>query len=227
MTRRYKVMFKIVNFKVNTLLLGLCFSLPAFAESLQQICSEVQEEVQEGDLVFVEIDNKLFDNVAMTQGHWASHVGVAMKDKGEWVVAEATIPVSKMTPLCKFVKKGYKTRVGVKRINGGLSEDEVYGLHEAAKQRMGILYHTGFKLKSKRQFCSKFVDQLFNQALGLRVGRIQNFRNLLDTTEDKNVIKFWRWWFFGNIPWSRDTLTPGSQYQDSNFQEVYYFSSTD
>lgn len=197
------------------------FSGAVSAQSLSSVCEEVRSFVNEGDLVFVEIDNKLFSKVAATQSHWASHVGVAMKQEGEWVVAESTIPVSKMTPLCEFLEKGIDTNIGIRRSRVALTEEEADRLHEAATQRMGILYHTGFKLHSRRLFCSKFVDQIYSQATQRNVGWIQTFEELLENTADPLVVRFWRWWFFGFIPWNRETLTPASQYLDPDFETIY------
>ncbi len=195
------------------------------AADLETVCSEVESHVKEGDLVFVEIGNKLFENVAKTQGHWASHIGVALKDQGQWVVAESTIPFSKMTPLCQFVKKGYQTHLTLKRYKKELSQNDLDRLHSAAIERMGILYHTGFKLHSNRLFCSKFVDQIFEQAIGINVGKTQTFKELLEKSPHPEVTNFWKWWFYGFIPWSRETLTPASQVQDNQFDEVFSYSA--
>jgi len=207
----------------QTIMAAVLFLLAgaAQAQSLSSVCEEVRAFVSEGDLVFVEIDNNLFTKVAQTQNHWASHVGVAMKHEGEWVVAESTIPKSKMTPLCEFLGKGIDSTIGVRRPNTELTDDEIIGLHEAAEERMGVLYHTGFKLHSKRLFCSKFVDQIYSQAANRNVGSIQTFDELLKHTEYPEVVKFWRWWFFGFIPWNRETLTPATQYLDPNFETIY------
>ncbi len=178
--------------------------------------------VKEGDLVFVEIGNDLFENVAKTQNHWATHVGVALRDsRGQWYVAESTIPVSKETPFCDYIKKGASTRVGVRRLKARLTESGVRALKVSARSKMGVPYHLGFKLYSTRQFCSKFVDQVYSEALGLRVGYEQSFRELMDETPYPEVEGFWRRWFLGRIPWSRLTVTPGSQYLDPRFVTVF------
>lgn len=210
---------------ITTFVFAFVVSLGVQAASLEEVCADLQSQVKEGDLVFVEIDSKLFDKVAKTQNHWSSHIGIAMKHEGEWVVAESTIPVSKMTPFCDFVDKGYNTRIAAKRFHRPLADEEIEDLQAEASKRLGIAYHLGFKLRSNRMFCSKFVNEVYDAALGVPVGEVQTFRELMDNTEHPEVIKFWRWWFFGAIPWKRETLTPATQFFDSNFYEVYSYEA--
>lgn len=78
---------------------------------------------------------------------------------------------------------------------------------------MGRLYGLGFDFDSRWMYCSKFVHRIYREALGLDLGRIQTFRELLDENPGANL-NFWRFWYFGRIPWERRTLTPESLYQD-------------
>jgi uncharacterized protein (DUF1697 family) len=188
----------------------------------KDLCSQVQAQLKQGDLIFVQIGNVLFDQVAKTQNSWANHVGIAFqRDSGEWYVSESTIPRSRETELCDFVKKGEKRHVGVTRYHEPLESEDVLALQEAARERLGILYHTGFKLYSDRQFCSKYVDEVYTSALGIRVGREETFRSLMENTDHPEVVSFWRLWFTGVIPWNRVTLTPASQLHDENFDLVF------
>lgn len=211
-------------------LLGICFLMAPSLQAkgskkpagLEEVCDEVKEVVAQGDIVFVEINNQIFKHVADTQNSWASHVGLAFQDADEqWYVVESTIPLSKKTPLCEYLKKGYESHMGVKRLRGGLNLAEVEDLRDAAESRLGILYHLGFKYESARQFCSKLVYQSFDEALGIEIGKKQTFRELLDESEHPEGEKFWKKWFFGFIPWSRVTVTPGSQFKDDKLDPIY------
>jgi hypothetical protein len=82
-------------------------------------------------------------------------------------------------------------------------------LHQLAARREGIFYDTGFDLHSRRQFCSRFVHEVIEEATGVRVGEVETFSQLLAKQPDANV-RFWRFWYFGHIPWSRETVTPAS-----------------
>jgi len=93
-------------------------------------------------------------------------------------------------------------------------------LQEAAQKRMKRLYHLGFKYDSKRQFCSKFVYEVFKEALNIEVGQLETFRDLLN--KNPNVSKrFWKLWFFGFIPWKRLTVTPASQLESPKLETIF------
>ncbi|MDB5815614.1 MAG: hypothetical protein JWN23_2731 [Rhodocyclales bacterium] len=85
--------------------------------------------------------------------------------------------------------------------------------------RLGILYHPGFKLRSKRQFCSKFVHEVYAEALAEELGSIETFDELLRKNPAVPT-GFWRLWFFGRIPWSRETITPTSLYRSPRMRTI-------
>lgn len=100
-----------------------------------------------------------------------------------------------------------------------MSEAAVQGLHDAASRRMGTLYHLGFKYESPRQFCSKFVYDCYREALDVRIGRLETFRELLASNPD-SPLWFWRLWFWGRIPWERRTISPASQLEDEQLVTI-------
>jgi hypothetical protein len=58
------------------------------------------------------------------------------------------------------------------------------------------------------------------EATGLTLGRIQRFRELLAERPGLDL-RFWKWWFFGRIPWDRDTLTTTSLLRSPHLQCAY------
>ncbi len=90
----------------------------------------------------------------------------------------------------------------------------------AAQERMGKWYHLGFDYDSPRQYCSKFVYQVYRQALGVELGKLQTLEQLLNENPQANV-SFWRAWYFGFIPWNRRTVTPASQLIDPQLETVF------
>lgn len=186
-------------------------------------CSKIKSVLKEGDLIFLESSHKIFKNVVKTQNHWASHVGIVLKNGlGSWVVAESRSPESLETPICDFVNRAYETRLGVKRLKISLSEFDLKKIRRSARSRLGIKYNFGFDMNSWKMFCSKYVYEVFRESLGLEVGNIVRFRELIDQAADPRVIHFWRAWFVGFIPWERETIVPSSIYWDPNFYTVYY-----
>jgi len=165
-----------------------------------------------GDIVFIAIDNPLYRRVAAVTNSWTSHVGVIVEaSPGKELVAESSFPVSKKSFLTDFKVRSRNGQYSIKRLNRPLSQTEKEKIVLESDKRMGILYHTGFKLDSKRQFCSKFVYEVYREATGLEIGAIETFRSLLRQGHH-TPLWFWHLWYFGFIPWNRRTISPASQY---------------
>ncbi len=136
--------------------------------------------LESGDLVFIAIPNKLYRRVALATGSPASHVGIVFFDEAKgWLVAESTSPFSKYTPLEKFLCRSDQGWLQIRRLKGGLTKEQVKALKEACDARMGKLYHLGFRYESPRQFCSKLVYEVYLSVLGVQVGHLEQFGELL------------------------------------------------
>ena len=168
-------------------------------------------DIQIGDIVFIRCGAALLRKVADATSCWSNHVGVVIAhDKGDWIVAESRVPFSTTTTLQRFIARSEHSRYAIRRPRS-LSIEEQARLRESALRRMGILYHWGFNLRSSRQFCSKFVHEVFQDALGIKLGKVETFGELLQNNPQVNQ-RFWRIWYFGAIPWQRETITPTSLY---------------
>ena len=190
-------------------------------EKEKMILEEMNRSVQPGDIVFISIPNPLYRRVAKTTNSWTSHVGFVYGKKGDdWMVAESSFPLSKQCTLKKFLERSEGGQISVKRLDQALSQEDIDQLRRSADKRMKVWYHTGFKLHSKRQFCSKFVHEVFKEALGVEVGEVETFKELL-SKNDETPMLFWRLWYFGFIPWDRETITPASQYNSEKLLTVY------
>jgi hypothetical protein len=192
------------------------------------LCAEVRSNLREGDLIFLELSSPIFERVARASGGWASHVGIVLHDakEGKLAVAESTIPEVKWTNLCKYIHHGKDSHFVVRRFKGSLKSEDIFEMRSKVEQWMGSLYHLGFKYDSRRQFCSKFVSQLYQHSIGLEVGRFETFRELLEnikgTKYEQGDMAFWRSWFLGKIPYKRRTVTPVSQVEDKRFFDIFY-----
>lgn len=187
---------------------------------LDQLETQVRAQLQEGDILFISIDALLYKQVARGTGSWCSHVGFAVQERGEWFVLESAVPVVRRTPLRSFLSKTCGSEVAVRRLQGGVTPQQVSRLKAEADKRMGTLYHLGFKFDSGRQFCSKFVHECFRDALGVELGRVETLEQLLDSNPQASV-GFWRCWYLGLIPWQRRTVTPASQLADPSLDTVF------
>ncbi|UYZ85098.1 YebB family permuted papain-like enzyme [Entomomonas sp. E2T0] len=174
-----------------------------------------------GDIVFTCVAAYLFQSISKASLCWSNHVGIIIgHDGNDYLVAESCVPISKTTTLTKFVKRSHHKHYAIRRLTTPLSDQQKLAICSQVPQRLNILYHTGFKFDSKLQFCSKFVYEIYRDALQLELGKIETFNDLLKTNPNANLT-FWKLWFFGKIPWQRKTVTPASLWFCPKLQTVY------
>jgi hypothetical protein len=179
-----------------------------------------------GDIVFIRVSAKPFREVADATNSWTNHVGIVIDISGaEPLIGESTFPFSRATPLSKFIARSEDGRVAVARIKTPLSQEQQQRVFVAANKRIGIFYDTGFDLHSHRQFCSRYVREVLNEATGINIGDIETFGTLLAHRPNANV-GFWKVWYFGHIPWERETVTPASLLRSSQVALLFDGAAT-
>jgi hypothetical protein len=172
-------------------------------------------------VVFIRIARAPFTKVADTTQSWTNHVGIVSDVSGkEPLIAESHVPFASETAWSKFVRRSDKGRVAVMRLQTPLDALQQGKLKSAVAARNGILYDTGFDLHSKRQFCSRYVREVVDEAAGVQLGQVENFATLLKNNPQADQA-FWRTWYLGNIPWQRETVTPASLLQDAKLHAVF------
>ncbi|TAE34708.1 MAG: YebB family permuted papain-like enzyme [Alphaproteobacteria bacterium] len=181
----------------------------------------LSKELRVGDIVFIHIDILPFRKIAKDTQSWTNHVGIIIDVAGdEPIVAESTFPRSTTTPFSKFLKRSKDHRVAIKRLHDPLSTAQQAAIKEAANKKLGRWYDTGFNLHSRKQFCSRYVHEVVSEALNIELGTIENMRTLL-TNNPKADLLFWRIWYFGRIPWERETVTPASILHSPKLHSVF------
>lgn len=163
-----------------------------------------------GDLVFIRVRARPFIEVSAATACWSNHVGIVVDTAGaEPLIAESTFPFSRYTTLRRFARRSEAGRFVVCRPGEAALASQHAAIRLAARKRIGVLYDTGFNLRSSRQFCSRFVREVLAEATGVEIGRVQTFGELY-AQQPQARLRFWRLWFFGRIPWARETVTPAS-----------------
>jgi hypothetical protein len=192
---------------------------PAHASPLA--VAELGRSLAVGDIVFTRIGAYPFRKVAEATGTWTNHVGIVLDVSGqEPVIGESRFPLSGTTTLSRFVARSVGGRVAVKRLPLPLTSVQKAAIVAAATEREHVFYDTGFDLHSHRQFCSRYVREVLHQGAGVDVGEVQNFRTLLARSPQADV-GFWRVWYFGSIPWQRETVTPASMLNSPGLTTVF------
>ena len=190
-------------------------------------CKPDSERLSEGDLVFIRSGSYLYGQVAHLTRTWTSHVGVLFKDQiDQWVVAESRIPRVVYTPLSSFLMRSARGLFAIERMRDGISEEGALELKRAADRRMGMKYSLGFDFDSQGEFCSKFAYEIYREVLGVEIGRVETFREVVEKSEDARLW-FWRCFFFGSIPWNRRTVTPASILESPLLEPVLKHTTPD
>jgi len=183
--------------------------------------SELAARLRVGDLVFTRIPVLPFRRVAAATRTWTNHVGIVIDTDGaEPAVAESKIPLSGTTTLSRFVQRSEGCRAAVLRLKEPLTASQQQAIAAAARKRARIFYDTGFNLFSRRQFCSRFVREVVHEATGAVIGEVESFSTLFAGNPQADI-GFWRLWFFGRIPWARQTVTPASMMHSTNLTPVF------
>ncbi|MBG6031266.1 YebB family permuted papain-like enzyme [Proteus hauseri] len=179
------------------------------------------QKLEVGDIVFTCIGTSLFRQISSASLCWSNHVGIIIGHNGEdYLVAESRVPLSTTTTLTRFINRSAGKRYAIRRLSTQLSDKQKNALVAQVPERLNKLYHSGFKYDSSRQFCSKFVFDIYQSALSIRVGEIETFQELLSKNPNAKL-QFWKLWFIGQIPWERTTVTPASLWQHPHLSLVY------
>ena len=179
----------------------------------------IKKSLQEGDVIFSSVANFLYKAVEKGTNSPTSHVGIVIKKDEQWLVAESKVPLSRLSTLDEFIARSDQGWISIKRLKSGLSSQQLVQLKNACNKRLGRLYDFSFNYASSKLFCSKFVYEVFMEAMNIEVGEIETFSALIDKSP-RDIINFWRMWFCGFIPFNGMTITPHSQWLDPKFDEV-------
>lgn len=176
---------------------------------------------QIGDIVFIRVTARPFLEVASATNSWTNHVGVVVDDSDdEPLIAESTFPFARTTTLTGFLERSDHRRHAIARLTATLNDTQRRTLKSAVARRLGTFYDTGFNIDSRRQFCSRFVREVIEEATAIQLGEVETFATLLRHNTDPNLT-FWRLWYFGRIPWQRRTVTPASLLRSPNMRVIF------
>lgn len=183
--------------------------------------SALAGDVRIGDIVFIRVTARPFLEVANATNSWTNHVGVVIDNGGdEPLIAESTFPFARTTSLTQFLERSDHGHFAVARLIAPLNDTQRSALKAAAVRRLGTFYDTGFNLRSRRQFCSRFVREVIDEATNIQLGETETFATLLQHNAEPNLA-FWRFWYFGRIPWQRLTVTPASLLRSPDVQVIF------
>jgi Permuted papain-like amidase enzyme, YaeF/YiiX, C92 family len=182
---------------------------------------ELARRARVGDIVFIRVSARPFREVSAATGSWTNHVGIVIDfDGDEALIGESKFPFSGTTTWSDFIARSEGGRVAIARLHAELTPEQQRQVRASAQQRAGIFYDTGFNLHSRRQFCSRYVREVVVEAVGVTLGQVETFAELL-TRRPQTDLSFWKFWYVGRIPWERETVTPASLLESPDLHLVF------
>lgn len=141
---------------------------PHFAVSKEKKSGTL--DLRDGDILFQSMHGGQSDAIALaTKCAW-THVGIAFKDDGQWMVYEAVGPVKK-TPLSEWIEQGNGHYVVKRWVQSEqkLDATAVNELKSSAETFMGRAYDWQFRWSDEKIYCSELVWKMFDEGLGIRL----------------------------------------------------------
>lgn len=127
----------------------------------------LEQVLREGDLLFQHIESPQSEALELATGSYWTHVGLAFKEQGRWMVLEAVGP-AKATPLKAWLAQGEGGRCVAKRWKE-LDAGSLARLRTSADRFMGLPYDFGFLWSDERIYCSELVWKMYEEGLGVRL----------------------------------------------------------
>jgi hypothetical protein len=141
---------------------------------------KLKSPLQEGDLIFHQSQSLQSAAIQEATGSKWTHMGVILREDGEWMVEEAVGPVKK-TPLKTFIERGKDHHYSIKRLKPEilkLGAAEIARLKRALASYEGRGYDFYFEWNDQLIYCSELAYKAFQFALGVAPGTIQKFRDM-------------------------------------------------
>ncbi len=143
---------------------------------------------QDGDIIFQVSQSPQSKAIHEASDSRWSHVGILLKEKGRWYVAEAVQPV-RMTALSSFISRGKDQYYRVYRLPT-LNAAKRSLLREEIGKFLGKSYDIYFEWSDDLIYCSELVYKVFLSAAEVEIGELQKFQDLkLDGPYAKELIR--------------------------------------
>src|ERR1700722_7275376 len=168
--------------------------------------------LNDGDLLFQTSRSSQSAAVQHATGAIWRHMGMIGLRNGPPYVLEASATV-RYTPLTQWVVYGVGRHFVIKRVadaNGVLTSDAIARLDTVGASFLGRRYDTTFEWSDDRMYCSELVWKIYDRALEIEIGKLQQIRdfNLTDPTVAKLMTQR-----YGNaVPLDEPVISPVSMF---------------
>jgi hypothetical protein len=138
------------------------------------------EQLRDGDIIFQTSRSEQSVAIQKATHSQYSHMGIVFLRNGSPHVYEA-IKTVQYTPFRKWADRGEGGRYVVRRLRGAdriLTSQAGKKLRQAGAKFQDKPYDSYFEWSDNRIYCSKLVWKIYDQGLGIRIGKLQKVRDL-------------------------------------------------
>ena len=140
---------------------------------------------QNGDIIFQTSTSGQSKAIQIATNSKYSHMGIIYKQGNDFFVYEAVQPV-KLTPLNDWIKRGENHKYVVKRLKDSeklLTDANLTKMKQIGEKFTGKDYDLYFEWSDSKIYCSELVWKIYNEALGLEIGKLQKLSDFNLTNE--------------------------------------------
>ncbi|MFQ0996927.1 YiiX family permuted papain-like enzyme [Gilliamella sp. CG25] len=169
------------------------------------IC-EANYQPKDGDIIFQSSQSSQSKAVEQATNSPYSHMGIIFIQNGKPYVFEAGSKVA-YTPLTSFIERGKNRYYVIKRLKDhNLSVKETNKLKLVAKTFENKPYDIWFGWNDNYIYCSELVWKIYNRALNLKIGQLQNIKDFnLSSAAVKQKLKAR---YGDKIPFQETVISP-------------------
>ena len=178
-------------------------------------------DLKEGDIVFQESLSSQSKAIQLATKSKYSHMGIVLKKDGKLSICEAGGTI-KFTPLSEWIRKGKDGKIVIKRLKYSeqiLVGEKIKQMYKSSEKYIGKKYDLYFEWSDERIYCSELVWKIYNEALGIEIGKLQKFSEFdLSNAVVKSKMKE----RFGNkIPVNETVISPASMFDSDKLITIY------
>lgn len=170
-------------------------------------------DLRDGDIVFQTSRSTQSVAVQRATGSRYSHMGVVMLRDGRPFVFEAAGRVQ-YTPWAAWVARGEGGHVVVKRLKNGpdvLTPAALSRFRQTARGFEGRPYDLTFEWSDDRIYCSELVWKLYQRALGIEIGTLQQIRDF--RLDDPAVRQKMKERYGEHVPLEEPVISPVAMFE--------------
>jgi hypothetical protein len=187
--------------------------LPALLTTLTCGAAHGLPAVQNGDIIFHTSQSTQSVAIQRATGSPYSHMGLILYRDGRPYVFEAISRVQ-YTPLDRWIARGIGRHFVVKRLKDAarrLNSQAVKRLQAATTQFLGRPYDFTFEWSDDRIYCSELVWKLYDRALGIHLGELQQIRDF--NLDDPSVRAKLQERYGDHIPLEEPVISPVAMFR--------------